>query len=120
MKAYVIGLFLLCIQVSAALVDTTGIFQHNTRFKLEDIEWANQTVRGQDFNGSQTGGSTEYDLAVRYNMFDVLGRMLNVKATLLNFGIPEILTNILAIPVYVMWIWGFIQFLWRKSITDQS
>jgi len=120
MKAYAIGLLLLCIQVSSALIDTTGIFQASSVYTSEDLDWANSTVRNRDFNSTAAGDGTEYDLAVRYDFLDILGRMLNVKATFQSFGVPSILANILAIPVYAMWIWAVIQFLWRKSITDAS
>ena len=121
MRAYTIALFLLMIQVAAAVVDTTNVFETSINPDTDAINWSEQYVGTTSYNATIGGASqpSDYEIGGITSFFEFGIRVINVKATMVQMGIEDtMLLWLFASPIYFIWLNAIIQFLWRKGYKD--
>lgn len=117
MKVFIIALFLFMIQLSAALIDTSGAFKETIAIDYSGLQEANNTVRSKYFNSTGENTQNDYEEGASSDFFGLAGRIFNVAKTLTDFGVPYDIAILFSLPVYLMWIVAIIQFFWRKDFT---
>lgn len=121
MRAYLLALFFLCLQLAGAAVNSTQVFDNNPIVDYSTLEKFNTTVKNSTFGGSEPGDlPKDYTRAGYRDAFDIIYSLFNVKQTLRGFGIPESVTYILSYPIYFIWIIAIAQLFLRISFTDKS
>lgn len=117
-------IFILCINVAAILIDVSGVpnMFNNAHRPLYDRIWVESyqgtlNAFGIDWNNPPDDFATGA-LGLLTGIGSLLSFMFQVvllAPTLVNLGVPTVIAYWLAIPVWVIYLWGVVQFISGRS-----
>lgn len=126
MKYMDILMFVFCFNVGIYLMSATGIFNafggmYDMTAEIAWLESFNATAVSQSLEWSNPD-VLDYMLALGVGIwtaftliFQVLFQVVLLAPTLVRLGIPATIAVIFSMPIYLIYIWGIIQFLSGKS-----
>lgn len=123
MKFVKIALFMFLLQCSFAIVNATGLFQPQVQPQNEWISDVNQNnLQNTSYSQSQATSSTTVDFGfgdfVKGLFYFVLGlakAVISVPYTLGQLGLRNPFTYYLSAPVYLLYLFGFAQWVANRN-----